>query len=191
MTDRSTLPGVGRLKGVVCVVGLLACVVAANLTLKRFGLWDIGPFMVASGAVWAGIALTLRDGVHETLGARWVPLAIVGGAIVSAVVDPALAVASGTAFLLGELLDFAVYTPLRERGRLRAVAASNVVGAIVDSYVFLELAPFGPVTLTAVAGLVLAKVVVTAVTIAVIAGVKASQHRGGAVGRLAVGWRRA
>ena len=161
--------GARRIEGAVCFAGLLACVVAANVTLNHFGLWHVGPFLIASGAVWAGLALTLRDGIHETLGAWWVPLAIVCGAIVSALVDPDLAVASGVAFLLGESFDFAVYAPLRQRGRLRAVAASNVVGSIVDSWVFLELAPFGPVTLNGVAGLVLAKWVVTAVTVAVIA----------------------
>ena len=171
--QESQLSGGVRLRGALCFAGLLACVVAANLTLKQFGLWDIGPFMVASGAVWAGLALTLRDGIHETIGALWVALAIVTGAVVSALVDPKLAVASGVAFLLGELFDFAVYAPLRHSGRLRAVAASNVVGSVVDSYVFLELAPFGPVTLNAVAGLVLAKVVVTAVTVALLAAWRA------------------
>ncbi|HUR52875.1 MAG TPA: VUT family protein [Gemmataceae bacterium] len=173
MSNKSNLSGVVRLRGALCFAGLLACVVAANVTLNHFGLWAIGPFLVASGAIWAGLALTLRDGIHETIGARWVLLAIVCGAALSAVVDPSLAVASGVAFLLGELFDFAVYAPLRQRGRLRAVALSNVAGAIVDSYVFLELAPFGPVTLNAVAGLVLAKVVVTAVTVAALAAWRA------------------
>lgn len=161
VSNRSSLPGRGRVQGAACFAGLLACVVLANLTLKRFGLWSIGPFMVASGAVWAGVALTLRDGIHETIGAAWVLFAIVAGAALSAFVDPGLAVASGTAFLLGELFDFAVYAPLRQQGRVRAVAASNLVGSIVDSVVFLWLAPF-PVTLNAVAGLVLFKLAVTA-----------------------------
>ena len=39
----------------------------------------------------------------------------------------------GTAFLLSELADFAVYTPLAERRWLTAVVASNIVGTIVDS----------------------------------------------------------
>lgn len=160
-----------RTAGALCFAGLLACVVAANLTLNHFGLWAIGPFLVASGAVWAGLALTLRDGIHETVGARWVIVAIVLGALLSAFVDPHLAVASGVAFLLGEFLDFAVYVPLRESGRLRAVGASNVVGSIADSWIFLWLAPF-PVTPNAVIGLVLAKTVVTACTLAVIAAVR-------------------
>ena len=48
--------------------------------------------------------------------------------------------ASGAAFLLSELADFAVYTPLQRRGLLLAVVASSVVGLVVDSVVFLGLA---------------------------------------------------
>ena len=58
----------------------------------------------------------------------------------SALAPPALVVASATAFLLSELADFAVYTPLAERRLVLAVAASSVVGLVVDSLVFLWLA---------------------------------------------------
>ena len=48
--------------------------------------------------------------------------------------------ASGLAFLLSELADMAVYTPLRRRRLVLAVMASGVVGAFVDSLVFLYIA---------------------------------------------------
>ncbi len=169
-----------RSLGAACFVGLLLTIVAANATLQRFGLWHVGPFIVASGAVWAGFALTLRDGVDDWLGARWVLVAIVAGAAVSGLVDPSLAFASGAAFALSELCDFAVYRPLRERGRLRAVFASNLVGSVADSWLFLWLAPF-PATLNAVAGLVLAKLVVTTLTVAVLGGARWSTSRVSAV----------
>lgn len=44
------------------------------------------------------------------------------------------------AFLCSELADFAVYTPLRERHWHTAVVASNAVGAIIDSALFLWIA---------------------------------------------------
>jgi uncharacterized PurR-regulated membrane protein YhhQ (DUF165 family) len=47
--------------------------------------------------------------------------------------------ASGVAFLVSESADLAVYTPLERRWVL-GVLASNVVGAIVDSVIFLWLA---------------------------------------------------
>jgi uncharacterized PurR-regulated membrane protein YhhQ (DUF165 family) len=55
-------------------------------------------------------------------------------------VAPSLALASGAAFLLGELADFAVYTPLERRHLYLAVLLSGVAGAILDSLIFLQMA---------------------------------------------------
>jgi uncharacterized PurR-regulated membrane protein YhhQ (DUF165 family) len=88
-----------------------------------------------------GLALVLRDAVHEKLGIRWVLAAILAGAAVSALVSPpALVIASATAFLLSELADLGVYAPLRKRRLWLAVLASGVVGAAIDSAAFLWLA---------------------------------------------------
>ncbi|MDP3162492.1 MAG: VUT family protein, partial [Reyranella sp.] len=67
---------------------------------------------------------------------------------------PQLIVASTAAFLLSELADFAVYTPLQSRGLVLAVLASSVVGLVVDSVLFLWLA-FG--SLDYIAGQILGK----------------------------------
>jgi uncharacterized PurR-regulated membrane protein YhhQ (DUF165 family) len=48
--------------------------------------------------------------------------------------------ASAGAFMLSELADFAVYTPLQRRSLLWAVLLSSLLGLIVDSIVFLHLA---------------------------------------------------
>jgi uncharacterized PurR-regulated membrane protein YhhQ (DUF165 family) len=56
------------------------------------------------------------------------------------VAPPALVVASGIAFALSELVDFAVYTPLQQRRLTAAVIASALVGLTVDSVLFLSLA---------------------------------------------------
>lgn len=166
-----------RSRGLLAAAGLLACIVAANVTLDHLGFWHIGPFAIASGVIWAGLALTLRDGVQDTLGAWPVPFLIAAGAAVSYVAaGPEIAVASCAAFALGEGLDFAVYTPLRRRGLIRAVLASNLVGGVADSWLFLALAPF-PWTAKDVVGLALAKLVVTAATLAVIGAVGARRRQ--------------
>jgi queuosine precursor transporter len=48
--------------------------------------------------------------------------------------------ASGVAFLLAEMADLAVYTPLQRRRLVLAVAASSFVGLVIDSIIFLYLA---------------------------------------------------
>ena len=97
--------------------------------------------MAPSGVLMVGLALVLRDIVQRRLG----PLAGLGaiavGPLLSAPLPtPPLALASVAAFLLSELADFAVYTPLQRRRFVTAVFASSVVGLVVDSLVFLHLA---------------------------------------------------
>lgn len=119
----------------------VATIFAANWAISRFGVVPVGFGLVApAGVYFAGLAFTLRDLVQESLGRRWTLGATVAGAALSALVSLQFALASGTAFLLSELADFLVYTPLRERNWLRAVFASNVVGLVADSALFLALA---------------------------------------------------
>lgn len=132
------------------LLGFLATIPAANWMIQNFGACiPDGPCLVPvgfglaapSGVLLVGLALVLRDAVQQMLGIRWAVLAIVAGVIVSAAIaPPALVAASAAAFLLSELADLAVYTPLRKRGLALAVMASGVVGAFIDSAVFLFLA---------------------------------------------------
>jgi uncharacterized PurR-regulated membrane protein YhhQ (DUF165 family) len=116
----------------------VATVFAANLAITLIGIVPVGfGLMAPAGVYFAGLAFSLRDALQETLGRRWVIVAIVLGALISAGLSAQLALASGLAFLFSELADFAVYTPLRRRSWLGAVVASNTVGVIVDSALFL------------------------------------------------------
>lgn len=109
-----------------------------------------------SGVLMVGLALVLRDIVHERLGVSWALAAIGLGAILSALfATPALVVASVAAFTLAELADFGVYAPLRKRNLMLAVLLSGFVGAVLDSALFLWLA-FG--TFAHIDGQVLGKV---------------------------------
>lgn len=133
------------------LIAFLACIPLANWLIGNAGTKCVpnGPclapvgfgLMAPSGVLVIGLALVLRDFVQRDLGARWTLGAILAGAALSAgIAPPALVVASGVAFLLSELADMAVYTPLRERRLGLAVLASGVVGAAVDSAAFLWLA---------------------------------------------------
>jgi uncharacterized PurR-regulated membrane protein YhhQ (DUF165 family) len=105
-------------------------------------LVPVAPRLLApSGVLVVGIAFVLRDMVQRRLGKKWALLAIAGGALLSALLAPApLVVASAVAFGVSELADFAVYTPLQRRGLVLAVLASSLVGLVVDSVLFLQLA---------------------------------------------------
>lgn len=136
--------------GIAAAVLFVATVYAANYAVEHWGLVSVGfSLMAPAGVYFAGLAFTLRDIVHRTLGRQTVIAAILlGGAlsywISDAVTLPggvvSLAIASALAFLVSELADLAVYEPIRSRGWLPAVVASNVVGLVIDSVLFLWLA---------------------------------------------------
>ncbi|HJU33289.1 MAG TPA: VUT family protein [Hyphomicrobiaceae bacterium] len=138
-------------EGLVYFAAFVACVPAANWTVGHLGtacvpqgpcLIPVAPGMQApSGVLMIGLALVLRDLVQRRLGIAWAAAAIAVGTAASATfAPPSLVIASASAFLLSELADLAVYTPLQRRGMVLAVLASSAVGLVVDSIVFLWLA---------------------------------------------------
>src|SRR4051812_15858464 len=97
--------------------------------------------MAPSGVTMIGIALVLRDLVQRRLGVGVAVGAIIAGSLLSALLaPPSLVLASAVAFLLSEIADLAVYTPLARRRLVAAVVASGMAGLVVDSVVFLWLA---------------------------------------------------
>lgn len=127
------------------VVVYILTIVVANWMTAHYGLVPVGfGLVVSAGTFAAGFALISRDGVQVALGRRVVLVCIVAGALVSGLTSGvALAVASGIAFLVSEMVDFGVFTPLRPRSLPTAVLASSVVSAPVDTVLFLSLAGFG------------------------------------------------
>lgn len=154
-----------RMGGVLACVAFLGLVVAANVLTARYGLVPVGLGLMATAGTWAaGLVLVARDLVHDALGRLAVLGCIAAGAAVSAALaEPRLAGASAVAFAVSEVADLAVYEPLRRRGWVRAVVASNVVGAVVDTVLFLALAGF-PIW-AAMPGQLLAKTTATAVVV--------------------------
>lgn len=130
-------------QAVITSAAFIATVWAANWLTHRYGFVPVGFGLSATaGTYMAGLSFGLRDVVHEASGRIAVIALIVGGAILSALVSPSLALASGVAFLVAELADLSVYDPLRKRGWVLAVILSNLVGALVDTVLFLHLAGF-------------------------------------------------
>ena len=141
-----------RLSEGVAFLALFALTIpAANWLIGHVGtkcvaggpcLIPVAPGLMApSGVIMIGLALVLRDLVQRRLGVRAAVFAVVAGAVLSALIaPPSLVLASAVAFLVAELADLAVFTPLQQRGLVLAVLASSLVGLVVDSMLFLQLA---------------------------------------------------
>lgn len=159
----------------LALAAYVATIPAANLLVTHFGAVPVGFGEAAPAGVYmVGLALVLRDLAREAAGraAAWAAIGV--GAVLSWwLADPALAVASTAAFLVAESMDFAVYEPLRQRGLLVAMVASNAVGMAADSLIFLRVA-FG--NFDYLAGQLLGKAWMTLAAIAVLSTIRAARQ---------------
>lgn len=157
-----------RAHAVIASAAFIACILAANYVTTEFGMVWVFGLTATAGTYLAGVTFVLRDLVQDLAG-KWASVGLVAlAAVVSlAISNPAIAVASGVAFLVAELADLAIYTPLRSRGYVRAAVASNVAGSIVDTILFLWIAGFG-LSGVVVAGQVAGKLAVTLLVVLVV-----------------------
>jgi len=178
-----------RREGIIFLILFALTVPAANWLVGNVGtrcvpngpcLIPVAPQLMApSGVLMIGIALVLRDLMQRRLGVRVATAAILAGSALSGLLaPPALVIASAAAFLLSELADLAVYTPLARRGLVAAVVASSLVGLVVDSIVFLWLA-FG--SLDFLAGQVIGKAWMVLLSIPLVSWLRRREERGGGV----------
>lgn len=132
-----------------------------------FQVWGAVPILLGyeapAAALVVGFTFLARDYVHRAWGVGACLAAIAAGTALSVHFSPALALASGAAFAASELTDLTVLQKLRKKGWSRAVAASNVAGAIVDSLIFLWLAFH---SLAFLPGQLMAKLVTTLIWLA-------------------------
>lgn len=134
-----------KMLGYAAAVAYVGSVILANSLATHYGMVSVGfGLTAAAGTYAAGLALGVRDVIQENIGKAAVFACIaIAGVLSYLVADAHIATASATAFTLAELFDLAVYTPMRKHGWTVAVIASNVVGAAVDTVVFLHVSRFG------------------------------------------------
>ena len=127
-----------KLIGAIAIVLYGGSILAANWLIRNVGtvtlpdgthLVPVGFGLLApSGSYAAGVTFVARDVVQRAIGRRAAIAAVVAGTVLSALVDPRLALASGSAFFFSEMVDLAVYTPLERRNFALAVLLSGVAG---------------------------------------------------------------
>lgn len=107
--------------------------------------FDLVPiFLLPGGEAWSPVALVvgfvfvIRDYAQRAIGHYVIPAMLLAGAISWFMASPETAVASLCAFMLSEMMDWAVYTftgkPFSQR-----VLLSSAIGTPLDSAVFLGM----------------------------------------------------
>lgn len=133
-------------------VAYLLTIVAANWAIHHYGIVPVGfGYVAPAGVYFVAAALVLRDLLQWSLGRTagqaprpWqtgVMLAVIaaGAGLSFLVADPLVAAASAAAFAVSELIDFGLFTCIAPRWA-RAVLVGGLVGAVVDSVIFLQIA---------------------------------------------------
>jgi|TARA_Y100000296_G_scaffold54875_1_gene63026 hypothetical protein len=126
----------------------LVSIVSVNwlfTVIPPIGIWQPTSMIV-------GLTFIFRDLAQRKIGHWVIPVMLVGGAISYVMADPFVAIASVTAFLISEGVDWLVYTftkrPLRDR-----ILLSSAVGTPIDSIVFTAmigiLSPINVIVMTA------------------------------------------
>ncbi|GAA6188427.1 queuosine precursor transporter [Litorivita sp. NS0012-18] len=133
------------------ILAMAAIVVASNI-LVQFLLLD---GLLTWGAFTYPLAFLVTDVMNRVYGAPAARRVVLAGFVVGILCSligsqimlefgPAVplrvAVASGTAFLVAQLLDISVFNRLRAGAWWRAPLASSVVGSAVDTGIFFTLA---------------------------------------------------
>ena len=131
----------------------LAMIPAANYTLLHVGtsclphqpcvipVWFSPIIYAPSGVLFAGLAFVLRDVLQRLSGLYLSLFAVICGTILSYLyVDPFLAVAGCSAYFLSEITDTVIYSLIQKYNLILAILTSALVGLIIDSLVFLDIA---------------------------------------------------
>ena len=127
-------------------VAAMAAVVAASNVLVQYPLpWFGLEELLTFGAFTYPIAFLVTDLTNRRFGTRSARLVVMAGFAVAIVLSvflatPRIAIASGGAFLVAQLLDVSVFDALRRQAWWRAPLVSSVLGSLLDTLIFFGLA---------------------------------------------------
>jgi uncharacterized PurR-regulated membrane protein YhhQ (DUF165 family) len=134
-------------------VALMTAVVVASNILVQFpvqgmlGAINLGD-LLTWGAFTYPFAFLVTDLTNRHYGPRNARIVVICGFVVGVTLSwyfaqPRIAIASGLAFLLGQMLDISVFNRLRRQSWWHAPLAGSMLGSILDTVLFFSFA-FAP-----------------------------------------------
>jgi uncharacterized PurR-regulated membrane protein YhhQ (DUF165 family) len=136
----------------MAVAAMIAVVTASNILVQFPVEADLGPIHLGDILTWGAFtypfAFLVSDLTNRYDGpGRARAVVLVGFAValcLSAYLStPRIAIASATAFLVGQLLDIAVFSRLRNRFWLLPPLSASLLGSLIDTAIFFSIA-FAP-----------------------------------------------
>jgi queuosine precursor transporter len=127
------------------VAAMALVVVASNILIQypfdHFGMKDL----LTWGAFTYPIAFLVNDLTNRRYGKAAARNVVITGFLIAVALSiwfatPRIAIASGTAFLTGQLLDIQVFDSLRRQSWWKAPFMATVFGSVLDTVIFFSLA---------------------------------------------------
>ena len=128
-------------------------VVASNILVQYpFEPLGLGDYLTW-GAFTYPVAFLVTDLTNRRYGAGMARRLVAVGFVIAVALSiwlatPRIALASGTAFLVGQLLDITVFNRLRRQSWWRAPLIGSVFGSVIDTALFFSLAFAGDVEMS-------------------------------------------
>jgi len=128
-------------------------VVASNILVQYpFEPLGLGDYLTW-GAFTYPVAFLVTDLTNRRYGAGMAQRLVAVGFVIAVALSiwlatPRIALASGTAFLVGQLLDITVFNRFRRQSWWRAPLIGSVFGSVIDTALFFSLAFAGDVEMS-------------------------------------------
>lgn len=127
------------------IAAMTLVVVASNILVQvPFAAWGLGDYLTW-GAFTYPVSFLVTDLTNRRYGPRVARLLVAAGFVLAVILSvalatPRIAAASGTAFLVGQLLDVSVFNRLRRQTWWHAPLAGSLVGSALDTALFFSIA---------------------------------------------------
>lgn len=137
-------------KSIFPFVFLMALIVVASNYLVQFPVNVlIGEYNLADLLTWGAftypIAFLITDMTNRKFGAKQARFVVLIGFLIAVglsiwLATPRIAIASGSAFLVAQMLDVSIFNALRKSSWWHAPLISTIIGSIIDTAIFFSIA---------------------------------------------------
>ena len=136
----------------VYILLMTSVVVASNFLVQFPVQGTLGGIVLGDLLTWGAFtspfAFLVTDLTNRQYGPRVARIVVAAGFVVGVALSwylsqPRIAVASGLAFLIGQMLDISVFNRLRRQTWWKAPLAGSLLGTVVDTTLFFSIA-FAP-----------------------------------------------
>ncbi|WP_108398749.1 VUT family protein [Devosia submarina] len=131
------------------IAAMVAIVAASNILVQYPFAVQLGPVNLGDILTWGAwtypVAFLITDLTNRAFGPAKARIAVLAGFAVAVILSiylatPRIAIASGSAFLLAQLLDVSVFHRLRDGAWWKAPMFSSLVSSALDTMIFFSLA---------------------------------------------------